>query len=468
MVGTRLAPRPSVSARETWQSLQRHLSAARGFLEAGDHARALDEADAALAIDSQFLAAQSLRERILAAGAHDGPACRSAPPLTAPPVTHGDPLADFPLRPAATPRPPAPETGRTNFKARATQRRVERRLDAARAAIVERRPHDAAVALDKVLDLDPHAPELPALTAALGHLPRTPPAPRRGAWLVATIVFAATIFGASWLEENQLALISHPFLAISRMVAPPAPQPEARPDTVAAVPPDAAPAGELDREPAPESPPAGTSGRTALSPSASSSTMAAPTSPPALNPTTMVPAEVRAPARSIEPPAPSVTTAPAPAVTTPAPPVTEPAPIPIAPQSLPAALPAADVPSTRPPEGSPAAVPEVDDGALVRQALHRYREAYDGLDAGSAQAVWPAVDEGALARAFDGLASQKLTFEECRVQLQRESAVATCRGTTRYVPKVGSREPRTEPRVWNFVLRKSGGEWKIESARVAR
>ncbi len=182
----------------------------------------------------------------------------------------------------------------------------------------------------------------------------------------------------------------------------------------------------------------------------------------------MVPAEVRAPAASIAPPDPPAATAPAPAATPPAPPFTEPAPIPLAPQSLPAALPAVAPASAPPPEAPPAAVPEVDDGALVRQALHRYRAAYDGLDAGSAQAVWPAVDEGALARAFDGLASQKLTFEECRVQLQRETAAATCRGTTRYVPKVGSREPRTEPRVWNFLLRKSGGEWKIESARVAR
>jgi hypothetical protein len=148
--------------------------------------------------------------------------------------------------------------------------------------------------------------------------------------------------------------------------------------------------------------------------------------------------------------------------------VTEPAPIPLAQQSLHAALPAAAEPST-PPADAPAG-PEVDDGAFVRQALDRYRRAYDGLDAGSAQAVWPAVDEGALSRAFDGLESQTLTFDECRVQLHSEAgtATATCRGTTRYVPKVGSREPRTEPRVWNFLLRKSGGDWKIESARVVR
>jgi hypothetical protein len=112
--------------------------------------------------------------------------------------------------------------------------------------------------------------------------------------------------------------------------------------------------------------------------------------------------------------------------------------------------------------------PQIDEAALVRQALQRYRVAYEGLDAGSAQAVWPAVNEDALAKAFDGLTSQTLTFDDCRVQLQNERATATCRGTTRYVPKVGSREPRTEPRVWSFSLWKNDGEWKIDNARVER
>ena len=38
----------------------------------------------------------------------------------------------------------------------------------------------------------------------------------------------------------------------------------------------------------------------------------------------------------------------------------------------------------------------------------------------------------------------------------------------RYIPKIGSREPRTEPRVWSFSLSKAGGVWKIESARAER
>jgi hypothetical protein len=109
-----------------------------------------------------------------------------------------------------------------------------------------------------------------------------------------------------------------------------------------------------------------------------------------------------------------------------------------------------------------------DDETLVTKVLHRYRTAYEGLDAESAQAVWPAVNQGALARAFNGLESQTLTFDACDVRVEGESATATCHGSARYVPKIGSREPRVEPRVWNFTLQKNGDDWKIDSARTER
>ena len=110
----------------------------------------------------------------------------------------------------------------------------------------------------------------------------------------------------------------------------------------------------------------------------------------------------------------------------------------------------------------------VDEEGLVKQVLQRYRKAYEGLDAQSARAVWPQVNEPALARAFSGLQSQTLTFDDCNVRLRGEAAAATCHGTARYVPKVGSREPRTESRVWNFTLKKAGSDWKIETARAER
>jgi hypothetical protein len=108
------------------------------------------------------------------------------------------------------------------------------------------------------------------------------------------------------------------------------------------------------------------------------------------------------------------------------------------------------------------------DEALIHDALQRYRSAYEGLDAREARAVWPAVNEAALARAFDNLESQRLTFDACSVQLHGDDAVAMCRGTARYVPKIGSHEPRVEPRSWTFALRKAGDEWKIASARAER
>ena len=82
--------------------------------------------------------------------------------------------------------------------------------------------------------------------------------------------------------------------------------------------------------------------------------------------------------------------------------------------------------------------------------------------------MWPAVNEAALARAFEGLESQALTFDACYVKASGDAATATCQGSARYVPKIGSREPRVEPRVWNFTLRKNGGDWKIDSARAER
>src|SRR6185436_7421442 len=117
----------------------------------------------------------------------------------------------------------------------------------------------------------------------------------------------------------------------------------------------------------------------------------------------------------------------------------------------------------------PAFVPRsVDERALVEETLGRYRRAYNRLDARSAQAVYPAVNAPALARAFDGLESQSLQFDECDIDVRGGSANVTCRGTSRYVTKIGSRDPHVEPRTWDFTLRKDQGDWKIENARAGR
>jgi hypothetical protein len=603
-----------VNPRERWQALQVYLSTARTLLEAGDADRALVEADAALAVDPAFLAAQSLRERILASGAT--PAVRRAPWVSAPPVPPDaaeraaedrareqrseirrrqiassppaamrdepqplpvplraealpraeplldvpppptvprrsetqpppDPLpdaaqpqavapadephalTDLPLRPEALPPPVAPDTSYGKFEQRAKRRRVDRRLEAARAALDDRRLRDADAALEEVLDLDPNAPELVALTTALDNLRRAQTTPRHGAWLIAALVCGTTLLGATWLE-NEHAPLSHSMTAASSPTTVPQPDVAPRPANSNRAPlksdalPDLVITDNVEpaHEPVAES--AGTSGRVDLAPLTAAAPKTEPGAPapvsPAISnagsnavtlpPNPVAPASkavapvssavepasnsVEAASNSVSPAsnsAPPAATMPAPASmsalplrSTPPPPEAPGAPSPDASPNVASSSPsvAASTTSAPPPPVSaasaatppastaPASTPTVDDAALVREALRRYRAAYNGLDAGSAQSVWPAVDEGALARAFDGLESQTLTFDDCRVQVRSDAATATCRGSARYVPKVGSREPRTEARVWTFSLRKNGSAWQINDARVGR
>jgi hypothetical protein len=104
----------------------------------------------------------------------------------------------------------------------------------------------------------------------------------------------------------------------------------------------------------------------------------------------------------------------------------------------------------------------------VRDTLQRYRRAYNGLDARLAHAVYPVLDEAALAHAFAGLRSQTLEFDSCSVDVRASTARAICRGSARYVPSIGSRAPQTERRVWTFTLAKMDNDWKITNARTDR
>jgi hypothetical protein len=99
----------------------------------------------------------------------------------------------------------------------------------------------------------------------------------------------------------------------------------------------------------------------------------------------------------------------------------------------------------------------------VRRVLGRYRAAYSALDPYAARMVWPTVDMKALTRAFDQLSSQTLQFNECRVSVTNVDAVATCDATASYVPRVGSRSPRTEGRRLRFELHKANEGWTIDS-----
>ena len=395
-----------MDARQRWQALQARLTAARAAVDAGDRDTALSEIAAALELDGEFLAAHALRDTITAMG--ETPA-QSAP------------VAELP---AAKVAPAEADTifgvpaGYAKFEHRAKRLRVDRRLDAARAAIEQRRLNAAAIALDEVIELDPNLPELAELTARFDELRRADATPHRGPWIAAAAVFFGAVLAGSWIED--------PSTILTRQIVSAAPLPEPLTPMVAV----SEPVTEVD----------------STAPSVAT-----------LRPTAI---EVAPRTRDVSTiPPPMLPRPPIEAIAAPAPPahVAEPTHILIDA----AAIPPASMPV-------PPAVQGPDDTALVKQALQRYRTAYEGLDAQSAQAVWPAVNQAALAKAFDGLESQSLTFDACDVRVRGEGATAICRGSARYVTKVGSRDPRVEPRVWNFTLRKAGSDWKIDSARAER
>jgi tetratricopeptide (TPR) repeat protein len=418
-----------MDARERWQALQARLKDARAAFDAGDRDTALAAVNAALELDAEFLAAHALRDRILAMDT----------PHLAPSTSH--PAADTPhlasdtshLAPDTSHRAPSTShltsqtdapAGYANFEQRARRRRVDRKIDAARAAIEQQRLKAAAAALDEVIDLDPNLPELAELTATFDDLRRAAATPRRGAWAVAAAVFAAALLGGTWLQDSTPIL--------SRQIVAAAPLPSLAPT--------AALGGASTIE---------TAGTTGVRDTASASVVAP-------QPASRAAVDLHVAAPTI----PQAAVRPLAGVT-----VDPPPPARLADALSDTADPAAIVPASTTVSPRPE---RRDDDELIKQTLQRYRSAYEGLDAQSAHAVWPAVNEVALARAFDGLESQSLTFDACDVRQYGESATATCHGSARYVPKIGSREPRVEPRIWNFTLRKAGTDWKIDSARAER
>ena len=120
------------------------------------------------------------------------------------------------------------------------------------------------------------------------------------------------------------------------------------------------------------------------------------------------------------------------------------------------------VPATAP--TAPRAAPPTREleARAIESVLSRYRTAFNELDAGAASAVWPSVNEKNLARAFESLADQRVSFDNCRIEVTASLAEAACNGSARYVPKVGSRTPKAESRQWNFSLRKGGTGWLID------
>jgi hypothetical protein len=119
-----------------------------------------------------------------------------------------------------------------------------------------------------------------------------------------------------------------------------------------------------------------------------------------------------------------------------------------------------DPPAAPPAEAPRPTAPVVDEHAAVRATLGRYESAYSDLNTAAAHAVWPGVDERALARAFDSLSSQRVRLGTCEVGVNGATARAICHGTASWTPKVGGGQ-QTKSRTWTFDLRQTRGSWQI-------
>jgi hypothetical protein len=102
----------------------------------------------------------------------------------------------------------------------------------------------------------------------------------------------------------------------------------------------------------------------------------------------------------------------------------------------------------------------LDEHVAVRATLARYAAAFSDLDTAAARAVWPGVEQRALARAFDGLASQRVTLGTCEVGVNGQASRAICTGSATWTPKVGGGR-QTKARVWTFELRRADSGWQI-------
>lgn len=106
-----------------------------------------------------------------------------------------------------------------------------------------------------------------------------------------------------------------------------------------------------------------------------------------------------------------------------------------------------------------------DETKKILSVLSKYEAAYSALDAGAAGEVWPGVDMRALARAFEGLESQRVSLGDCNVTITGVTAHAECSGSTTWTPKVGAGR-RTQPHSWSFDLARRNDGWLIHSANI--
>ena len=469
-----------------------HLREAGALLTSKNIEGALAAVDAALTIDPASLPAQAMRERIVAVQSRG-----ELPPAST--VNHTPPQPDV--------RRPFIPTGVDaqswlGFEQRIQERRFNALIEQAQRALAMRDGVAARVALEEARELRPNAREVADLSAraALLPIPAATAASTVGFALAARGLGAvgllaagvALLMGIEWMHSAQVTVSSPaPVATAAASVAEPqqlsAPLPTRPIPTSTPTPTPTPTPTQTTRSTQPDAvvsdqprPVATTGVRRAVNidgpavggPATTTFQTAALVDPPVPASRGEIPDDYVAPQsrrpnstndgsaaatprEPVQTPlviAPPVVIPPAP---TPAPPIVAA----VAPRtSSPAVLPAtAAVPSSR------------ADETRVTQVLTQYARAYGQLDASAARAIWPTVDERALARAFAGLQSQAVSFDGCNVDVRGAIATASCHGRTSYVGKIGNREPRTEQREWTFELRRGSDDaWKIERAKAQR
>ncbi len=446
--------------------------------KAGDLEQARASLDAALAIDRRFTAARLMRKSLGESAGADLPPAAEKPAAAKPDANKPDATAK------------ADTSGL--LEGRAQHRRLDQRTGVARTASASRSLAEATAAWDEFVEEDPALPALPEI-AAVQVAAQTSVQRRRRLLSVTAASAVGIALGLVIGVALGLVIVRRPDIAAeSTQTARTehATDPTAQTDTPARQETDAQP-----ETPAPHATtgPGEATARAETTASAEARDAAETKAPAAPTPAkataqqeSAAPPSAAVVTRSVRPPftdgdraardrvtpsptrdvAPSETTPPSLAIVEPPrppAPAASPAPAPTVAEPRAASPPAADAAAASVPVAVAASVPASNEDRLIRETLQRYRRAYNALDARLVHAICPGLDETALAHAFEGLLSQSLEFESCSLDTQQDSARAVCRGSARYVARVGSRAPRAERLVWappNVVAnrRAKGGE----------
>ena len=344
-----------------------------------------------------------------------------------------------------------------SFEMKMRHRRAERCRLRAEAALEAGLEEEARAAIAEARALDPDAPEFEGLRQvvqermAIVSSEAQTTQHRKFLAIAAAVVVAAGITFAAW-----------PRPAARDVAAPSDVTSSAAPTGVVATPPRPAAASLPTPVPAPAAP---TASQPALDQPVQTSGLEPPRPAAAMPP--FNPQLSGAPA-AIAPPLPAVSEV----STSPDPRPEAPPPLPETPAATAGAdgvvksLPAVALPEVTSPREPEVRAPErrpVSEEPRVRAVLAQFENAYSSLSAAAAQEVWPSVDARALARAFDNLASQRVSLGNCSISVSGATATADCSGSATWTPKVGGGS-RTEARRFQFELATADGAWHIVRA----